>query len=142
MGREKHQRHVLLISEFLFETDIKNTCSYCNEIFLYNIKYKHGRIMDFMFCFMFMKEVDLIHSALNVCCFLKQMKMFIHMNRPGYECGSVFVLVVCNVLKFALYTCYSLIWDMIIVKRDLIEGYTDCVPQGADSCQARMALEF
>jgi len=48
--------------------------------------------------------------------------MIIRTNRPGCECGSVFVLVVFNVLKFTLYTCYSLICDMIIVMRDHIEG--------------------
>lgn len=61
--------------------------------------------------------------------------MIIRMNRPGCECGSsVFVLVLFNVRKFALYTCYSLICDVIIVMRDFIEGCTDSVPAGTDSC--------
>jgi len=48
--------------------------------------------------------------------------MIIRTNRPGCEYGSVFVLVVFNVLKFALYICYSLICDMIIEMRDLSVG--------------------
>jgi hypothetical protein len=48
--------------------------------------------------------------------------MIIRMNRPGCECDYVFVLVVFIIIKFALYSCYSLICDMIILMRDLIEG--------------------
>jgi len=48
--------------------------------------------------------------------------MIIRMNRPGCEYDYVFVLVVFKVLKFALYSCYSLICDMIILMPDLFEG--------------------
>jgi hypothetical protein len=85
------------------------------------MKYEHGRILDFTFCIMFMKEDD--HSlSIELCCILKQTKMIIRMNRPGCECDYVFVVVVFNVLKFAFYNCYSLICDMIILMRDLFEG--------------------